>query len=108
MTISLGMRPGPLAPDHETVTEMPELANHERERKPKRKPPEGPRGRATAARVTQETRVSLESRIQKFADQGLKASAGKLFCQACPCEVPNIWSSIVNHLNTKKHKDRLW
>lgn len=85
-----------------------EFAAHERARSKKRKPPLGPRGRAKAARITIEAKnVSQDHRLRDFPNQGLKTSAGKLFCQPCAITLPNIKGSIANHLSTQKHKHKL-
>lgn len=79
----------------------------ERSRAPKRKLPEGPRGRAKCQRVSKETHVSLQSRVKQFENEGLKVSAGELFCSACLQALPNISESIKRHIATTKHKERL-
>lgn len=84
------------------------LAAHERPRGQKRKPPEGPRGRAKAGRMTAESRhIKRDSRLVEFPDQGLKIAAGDLFCQPCKTTLPNIRNSIASHLSTNKHKINL-
>lgn len=86
---------------------LPDLAGLERTRAKKRKPPEGPRGRAAAGRTTKETTVSIVQRLREFPDQGLRASAGKIFCAPCREEQPNLKESLKRHISTQKHKDKL-
>lgn len=84
---------------------LPELAAHERVRAQKRKAPVGPRGRAKAARVSKQTKVSVHKRVtQDFPDQGLTNSAGKIFCTACREELPNIKEHIKRHISSAKHE----
>lgn len=78
-----------------------------RQRKEKRKPPEGPRGRSKMGRSTKETRVKMADRLEQFPDQGLAISGGKLFCQACREEQPNLKESLKKHFLTAKHISRL-
>jgi hypothetical protein len=73
----------------------------------KRKAPEGPRGRSKAVNVTKETKVSLAKRVEQFPDQGLKVSAGKIFCQPCKEELPNLKESIKRHIGSTKHQSKL-
>lgn len=90
------------------ANDVPDLAKHERDRTKKRKPPEGPRGRAKAARISKESKVSLAMRVEQHPGQTLKASTNKqLFCEACRSVVPNISSSIASHVATDKHKQNL-
>lgn len=89
------------------ATGMPALAPLERERAKKRKLPEGPRGRNKAVRITKETTVSLDRRLFEFPKQGLKISAGKLFCLPCKEELPNLKESIKRHIGTGKHRKKL-
>lgn len=85
-----------------------ELARHERARSKKRKLPVGPRGRAKATRMALEPKsVAKDTRLKDFPEQGLKISAGALFCQPCAITLPNIKSSIISHLSTKKHACKL-
>lgn len=84
-----------------------ELAEHERERAKKRKAPEGPRGRSKAARTSWEPKVKHDARLTEFPEQGLKISAGKLYCRPCAVTLPNIKSSIAHHVATNKHKVKL-
>tara|TARA_B110001450_G_C17657600_1_gene495928 strand:- start:199 stop:2715 length:2517 start_codon:yes stop_codon:yes gene_type:complete len=86
---------------------MPDLAAHERERAAKMKPPEGPRGRQVDRRVTKETKVSVDQRLRDFAGQGLKNSAGEIFCGPCKTTIPNIKGSIRDHVGRNKHKENL-
>ena len=83
------------------------MAAHERERKAKMKPPEGPRGRQTTARATKESNVPVSQRLREFKDNGLKEDAGKLYCAPCKEVIPNIKSSINDHVSRQKHKDAL-
>lgn len=100
---SSGPPPAPVAASADT-----ELAAHERVRAKKRKAPEGPRGRSKASRTTMEAKnVSKDHRLSDFPNQGLKVSAGDLFCQPCATTLPNIKGSIIHHLQTKKHKIKL-
>lgn len=93
--------------DAQTTDEVP-LATHERPRATKRKLPEGPRGRAKSVRTTLESKnVKADARLVQFPDQGLKLSAGVLFCQPCKTTLPNIRNSISMHLATNKHKSNL-
>lgn len=85
----------------------PALASIHRIRKPKRKPPEGPRGRSKLGRLTKETNVDLTKRLVQFPGQSLVISAGKLFCKACKEEQPNLKESIKRHLLTTKHREML-
>lgn len=95
-------------PDCERSESLPALNDSvERTRAPKRKAPEGPRGRAKSVRVTKETGVSLQGRVKQFENEGLKVSAGELFCSACLQVLPNICESIKRHIATSKHKERL-
>lgn len=95
------------APARDPAAEVT-LAAHERPRAQKRKAPEGPRGRAKAARMTAESKlIKRDSRLVEFPDQGLKISAGVLFCQPCKTTLPNIRNSIASHLMTNKHKANL-
>lgn len=48
----------------------------------------------------------MQQRLKQFPDSGLKISAGKIWCEACRQNVPNISSSIHSHLGTKKHRDK--
>ena len=70
----------------------PELAGMERERQRKKKPPPvGDRGSAKGGiRQTPETGVGVEQRLREFPDQGLKISAGKIFCVPCKEVLPNL------------------
>lgn len=95
----------PAVPD--PATEVT-LASHERKRAQKRKAPEGPRGRAKSVRTTAESKnIKHNERVNEFPEQGLKVSAGVLFCQPCATTLPNIRNSIVHHLMTAKHKSNL-
>lgn len=51
--------------------------------------------------------ISQDHRLRDFPHQGLKISAGKLFCQPCAITLPNIKGSIASHLATQKHKQKL-
>lgn len=85
-----------------------ELADHERNRSKKRKAPEGPRGRSKAGRNSVEAKhVPMLNRLKEFPNQGLKISAGALFCKPCAVTLPNIKSSIVSHVATSKHKSKV-
>ena len=55
---------------------MPELAHHERVRAPKT--PEGPRGRAKTARISRQTAIAMQKRVDSFANSGLKVSGGEI------------------------------
>eukprot|EP00326_Haptolina_ericina_P035021 CAMPEP_0181246642 /NCGR_PEP_ID=MMETSP1096-20121128/44115_1 /TAXON_ID=156174 ORGANISM="Chrysochromulina ericina, Strain CCMP281" /NCGR_SAMPLE_ID=MMETSP1096 /ASSEMBLY_ACC=CAM_ASM_000453 /LENGTH=829 /DNA_ID=CAMNT_0023343497 /DNA_START=868 /DNA_END=3357 /DNA_ORIENTATION=+ len=86
---------------------MPDMAAHERERKRKMKLPEGPRGRQVEARTTKETKVSVEQRLREFPGQGLRNSAGVVFCAPCKEQLPNIKGSIKDHVSRRKHTNNL-
>jgi hypothetical protein len=86
---------------------MPDLAAHERGRAAKMKLPEGPRGRQVERRTTKETKVTVAQRLREFPGQGLKESAGELFCGPCKETIPNIKGSIRDHVGRKKHTDNL-
>lgn len=108
LTLSMSAAASSEPPPEVDAAAAGELAAHERARSKKRKAPEGPRGRSKATRITTEPKnVPKDSRITDFPDQGLKISAGTLFCQPCATTLPNIRGSIVNHLATKKHKSKL-
>ena len=83
---------------------MPDLAAHERERTAHKKLPEGPRGRHHEPRQTKESKVPIVQRLREFPDQCLMCSAGKLFCRPCKEIIPNIKSSIEDHVRRQKHK----
>ncbi|KAL1518657.1 hypothetical protein AB1Y20_002945 [Prymnesium parvum] len=85
---------------------LPELAEMERQRKAKRKPPEGKRGRQKAIRTTKETVVPLERRLVEFPNECLKVSAGKLFCLPCKEELPNLKERIKRHTSCMKHQEK--
>lgn len=51
--------------------------------------------------------MSLEQRLREFPGQGLKQSAGVLFCGPCKEILPNIKGSIKDHVTRKKHADNL-
>eukprot|EP00967_Tisochrysis_lutea_P152849 scaffold300407_cov18-Tisochrysis_lutea.AAC.1 len=59
------------------------MAEHERERKRKLKPPAGVRGRQAGPRTTKESKVTLAQRIREFPEQSLRESGGLLFCLLC-------------------------
>lgn len=86
---------------------MPDLAAHEHDRATKRKLPEGPRGRQVERRTTQETKVPVDKRVTDNPGQGLVCDAGKLYCRPCKEIIPNIKSSIDDHLKRNKHRDNL-
>ena len=86
---------------------MPDLAAHERERAAKMKPPEGPRGRQVERRTTKETKVTVAQRLREFPGQGLKESAGEVYCGPCKETLPNIKGSIRDHVGRKKHTDNV-
>lgn len=83
------------------------LSAHERQRAPKRKAPEGPRGRAKAARKTKESCIPIKTRLSEFPNEGFKLSAGKLFCQPCKEELVNLKEGIKRHVKSSKHKANL-
>ena len=45
--------------------------------------------------------------LREFPGQGLKESAGQLFCGPCKETLPNIKGSIRDHVGRKKHTDNL-
>lgn len=83
------------------------MAEMERERAKKRKPPVGPRGRQKAVRVTAESKVPVAQRLVQFTNQGFKQSAGKLFCEPCREVLQNLKEGLKRHVKTAKHVDRL-
>lgn len=108
VTFTLNMTSEPAHAVAEDPAAEFELADHERNRSKKRKAPEGPRGRSKAGRNTSEAKhVPMLNRLNEFPNQGLKISAGALFCKPCAATLPNIKSSIVSHLATSKHKCKL-
>lgn len=83
---------------------LPELADHERERKSKHKGPTGPRGRAKLQRQTKQSNVSLAQRLNDFPGQSLKVSGFDLWCKCCKQSIPNLSESLKRHITTTKHK----
>ena len=83
----------------------PNLAAIEHERAAKMKGPVGPRGRSNHPAMTKESKVPISQRIAEFPEQGLVSSAGVLFCTPCKEQLPNIKSSISDHIGRKKHRD---
>lgn len=84
-----------------------EFAGIERERAKKRKAPEGPRGRAKATRITQQTHVPVSQRLVEFPDQGFKESAGKLLCVPCKEALQNLKEGLKRHIRSQKHRNSL-
>lgn len=111
VTLTLNMTSSPVervVVEEAEATATVELAKIERARTQKRKAPEGPRGRSKIGRMTVEPKsVPKLNRLTEFPEQGLKISAGALFCQPCKMTLPNIRGSIVHHLATKKHEGKL-
>lgn len=89
--------------EEEGECSMPVLAAIERVRSLKRKADLGPRGRSKAVRKTKQTGVSIRQRLTEFPDEGLKESAGKLFCMPCKEELLNLKESIKRHVSSSKH-----
>lgn len=89
--------------------ELPHMAEHERERKKKVKPPVGKRGRQLAERKTKESKVTVDQRLREFPNQSFKNSGGKLYCAACKVMLTNIKTSISikAHISYEKHKTAL-
>lgn len=107
MTLNMSSSASTAPAAEELEVDVP-LAAHERSRSAKRKAPIGPRGRAKVGRMSVEVKgVTKHCRLNEFPDQGLKVSAGALFCQPCALTLPNIRSSIHHHLCTNKHKVKL-
>ncbi len=84
-----------------------DLADIERSRKSVPKtaapPTQNPRGIQKAARRTQQTKVSIRQRVLDYPAQGLRDSAGALYCTACKTTLQNLKSTIDVHLTCKKH-----
>jgi hypothetical protein len=87
--------------------ELPDMAAHERARKAAMKPPVGVRGRNTVTRITKETKVPISARLREFPAQSLTDSCNKLFCKACSRALPNIKTSILEHIGRASHKTKL-
>jgi hypothetical protein len=84
----------------EVPTTMPPTAAHERDRKKAMKPPVGIRGRQSSVRITKPSKVSVNTRLSEFPDQGFRNSSGSLFCGPCHHQVMNIKSTIIAHCAT--------
>ena len=54
----------------------PEFASIERDRKERKKPPIGVRGRNSAVHKTTETKISVVARINAYPNQSLRDSGG--------------------------------
>lgn len=85
------------------LQQLPTLAAMERVRATKLKQELGPRGRQKAGRMTKETKVPLQKRVQQFPDETLKISNRKLFCECCREEMPNLKEGIKRHCESSKH-----
>lgn len=86
---------------------LPPLASMERERLKRRKPPVGEQRERGRAKIGRETRVTVSQWLKQFQGQGLKESAGKIFCTACKEEQPDQMESIRGHVASQKHIARL-
>lgn len=51
--------------------------------------------------------MSPRVRCQQFPEQGLTVAGGKVFCQACKEEQPNLKVAISRHVESTKHKQKL-
>ena len=51
-------------------------------------------------------KIKPDQRVREYYDEHLTVSSGKLFCEACREQLTLKKSSINNHVQSAKHKDR--
>ena len=89
-----------------SILKAPRLSDLSRKRKVVLNPP--PKGKRSARRTSKTTvNIKPDQRVKEYPGEHFTVSNAKLFCEACR-EVLNMKkSSINNHIQSAKHKDRV-
>lgn len=93
--------------DTDKEADIPELASHERNRKPRKKPKTKTGAFHCSGVTTKSTGVPHAQRLKEFPDCGLVISCGELWCAACKKGLQNLKTTIATHVTSASHKLKL-
>lgn len=89
-----------------TILKAPRQSDLSRKRKVLVNPP--PKGKRSSKRLNSKATIYIkpDQRVKEFPNEHLSVSNGKLFCEACREQLNLKKSSIINHTQSTKHKER--